>query len=237
MAFPKSNYGNGIYAFHKPHNSAKKLGGGIRGMEIGVWYGKGSTQIWLKRAPASSEILLIDSWKPYASNRDLVDDTAFDYKEMDDLTTDAFKSAFLEIKKIEMGRLQDNLAISLLRGDSASFLKYLKDDSYDFIYIDGDHKYEKVKADIQESKRLINKEFGLICGDDLEKLPSGELYQLAKQHPERDCLREPYHFHPGVMAAIYEEFDEVNMINGFWWIVIADGKFQPALLKSTPQQP
>lgn len=206
-------------------------------MEIGVWYGKGSTQIWLKRAPASSEILLIDSWKPYASNRDLVDDTAFDYKEMDDLTTDAFKSAFLEIKKIEMGRLQDNLAISLLRGDSASFLKYLKDDSYDFIYIDGDHKYEKVKADIQESKRLINKEFGLICGDDLEKLPSGELYQLAKQHPERDCLREPYHFHPGVMAAIYEEFDEVNMINGFWWIVIADGKFQPALLKSTPQQP
>jgi len=206
-------------------------------MEIGVWYGKGSTQTWLTLAPRDSEFILIDSWKPYASNRDLIDDTSFDYKEMDNLSTDAFMSAFLETKKIEMERSRDGLGVTLLRGDSARFLRYLQDGALDFIYIDGDHKYEKVKSDIKEAKRLISKEFGLICGDDLERLPSKELYELAKQHPERDFLRAPVAFHPGVLAAIYEEFDRVNMVNGFWWIVMAGGKFDPDLLKPIPLQP
>ena len=206
-------------------------------MEIGVWYGKGSTQIWLTLAPRDSEFILIDSWKPYASNRDLIDDTSFDYKVMDNLSTDAFLSAFLETKKIEMERSRDGLGVTLLRGDSARFLRYLQEGTLDFIYIDGDHKYEKVKSDIKEAKRLISKEFGLICGDDLERLPSKELYELAKQHPERDFLRAPHGFHPGVLAAIYEEFDRVNMVNGFWWIVMAGGKFDPDLLKPIPPQP
>jgi len=210
----------------------RKKGGGIRGMEIGVWYGKGSTKIWLDAAPRNSEFMLIDSWKPYASERDLNDDKAYDYKEMDNLSTDAFMSAFLEIKKIEMERSGEGLAITLLRGDSGRCLKHLKDGTFDFIYIDGDHKYEKVKSDIQEAKRLISKEIGLICGDDLEKFPSNELYMIATKYPDRDYLRGPQcDFHPGVLAAIYEEFDEVNMSNGFWWIMIVGGECQPSLLK------
>jgi len=215
----------------------QKNRGGVRGMEIGVWYGKGSTQIWLNLAPRDSEFMLIDSWKPYASNRDLIDDTPGNWKEINNLSTDAFMSAFLETKKIEMERSRDNLAVTLLRGDSARFLRYLQEGTFDFIYIDGDHKYEKVKSDIKEAKRLISKEFGLICGDDLEKLPSKELYELAKQHPERDYLRAPHEFHPGVLAAVYEEFDGVNMFNGFWWIVMAGGKFKPDLFKLITPQP
>ena len=106
-------------------------------MEIGVWYGKGSTQIWLTLAPRDSEFILIDSWKPYASNRDLIDDTSFDYKVMDNLSTDAFLSAFLETKKIEMERSRDGLGVTLLRGDSARFLRYLQEGTLDFIYIVG----------------------------------------------------------------------------------------------------
>ena len=75
---------------------------------------------------------------------------------------------------------------------------------------------------MKEAKRLINKDFGLICGDDLEKLPTDELYQLALENLNRDCLRDPK-FHPGVLAAIKEEFETVHMVNGFWWIAYRGG--------------
>jgi len=38
-----------------------------RALEIVVWYGVGSASIWLDAFPEGSELLLIDSWKSYAS--------------------------------------------------------------------------------------------------------------------------------------------------------------------------
>jgi hypothetical protein len=206
----------------------------IVGMEIGVWYGKGSTQIWLKNLAPESVFTLIDSWKPYASKQDLIDDPFGPYAEMDALASDAFISAFSEVKRIERERAKDNLTVNLLRANSSEYLKHLLDDSFDFIYIDGDHKYVNVKSDIREAKRLIKKDFGIICGDDLENIPSKELYEIAKQHVLRDFLREPnLAFHPGVLSAVYEEFNEVNMLNGFWWIVICDGEYRPDVFRPT----
>ena len=143
---------------------------------------------------------------------------------MDQLSTDAFLSAFLAVKQIEQSRHKDNLKINLLRGDSSNCLSNFKSNSFDFIYIDGDHKYEKVKEDLREAKRLIKKDNALICGDDLELLPTDELYELALKNLNRDCLRPPHpKFHPGILAAIKEEFEQVHMYNGFWWIAYRNG--------------
>jgi hypothetical protein len=203
----------------------------IKGMEIGVWYGLGSTKIWLENCHANSELYLLDSWKPYASVEDLTQDSAaYHYKGMDDLSTDAFLSSYLNIKRVEESRRQDNVKVHMIRGDSATILDSFKSDIFDFIYLDGDHKYEKVKSDIQQSKRLIKKDFGIICGDDLEKLPTKELYKQAKQHPNRDYLRgEEGNFHPGVLAAVHEEFEKVSMVSGFWWVICLNGKFTDLL--------
>lgn len=70
----------------------------------------------------------------------------------------------------------------------------LKDGIFDFIYIDGDHKYENVKSDILHAKRLINKKFGVICGDDLDKVPTEELTELSKDFKNRDFLRGVSYF-------------------------------------------
>ena len=206
------------------------VSGAVRCLEMGVWFGKGSTQIWLKHAPKASEFILIDSWKPYASKSDL-SSTEHNYKEMDDLSTDAFLSAFLEVKNIEAIRRDDELKISLVRGDSRVFTKNIVPGNFNFIYIDGDHKYEGVKKDIAEAKRLIAQDFGIICGDDLEVMPSDELLGICRENLETDFLRSPVCFHPGVMLAIHEEFGVVNMHNGFWWIVVKDGQFRLDLLR------
>jgi len=210
----------------------------IRALEMGVWYGVGSTNIWLDALPENSEIVLIDSWRPYASKAD-IEGTEFrpahwDYAKMDSLTSEAFLSTFLNVRRFE--NEVDNKKISLIRSQS-SFTSLLKDSSFDFIYIDADHKYESVKRDIIEAKRLAKKDFSIICGDDLEKFPTKELIEIAKQHTDRDYLKGEYGFHPGVCLAISEEFVEVNMIDGFWWIAYIDGNLTTEFLKPTQSQP
>lgn len=205
----------------------------VKGLEIGVWYGVGSTQIWLQHCGPNSEFYLIDSWKPYSSHEDLTDDTSYNYKEMDDLSTDAFLSAFLATKSTTNSRSVHNIKSHLIRGESSSCLSAFSSDQFDFIYIDGDHKYKNVSSDIKQAKRLIRKDFGIICGDDLEFLPTEDRYSRAKKFPNRDFLRDPGSecFHPGVLAAVYEEFGIVNMVNGFWWTVCLNSNFTTEAIK------
>ncbi len=153
----------------------------VTALEIGVWFGIGSTNIWLENLKPGSTLFLLNSWKPFASQEDLKDEKV-DYKGMDDLSTDAFLSAFLKVKKFETENKDRNIKIQMTRGASSSVLPLLKDDSFDLIYIDGDHKYENSKNDIAQAKRLVKKTFGIICGDDLEKLPTPELMAVSKNH-------------------------------------------------------
>jgi len=207
----------------------------ISALEIGVWYGVGSTNIWLENLQPNSSLFLVDPWKPYASADDLSDPEWQGYKQMDGLSTDAYLSAFLNVKKFQAEQSHKQIKIHMTRGESSSFLPMLRDDCFDFIYIDGDHKYEHAKKDIQQAKRLVNKKFGIICGDDLDRQPNPELIEIAKNHRNRDYLRGEQQFHPGVLLAVSEEFPAVNMVNGIWWIVCSGGRFTTEILKPAPQ--
>lgn len=199
----------------------------VQSLEIGVWYGVGSTNIWIDNLPKESRLILLDAWRPYASEADIggseLRPTYWDYAKMDRLTGDAFLSTYLNVKKHE--NESNDIHLSIIRGKSEEILNLFKDSSFDFIYIDADHKYESVKQDITHAKRLINKEFGIICGDDLEKAPTAELIELAKQYKDRDYLKGEYCYHPGVCLAVAEAFPAVNMTEGFWWICCVNGEF------------
>lgn len=69
------------------------LSEGAKIMEIGSWFGEGSTRVILENAPRNSTVFIIDSWTPYTSVSDR--GSRFDwlfnfYKTMDDLTFSAF---------------------------------------------------------------------------------------------------------------------------------------------------
>jgi len=87
------------------------------------------------------------------------------------------------------------------------------------IYIDASHIYPDIKFDIQSAKRLI-KDKGMICGDDLDLKITEELIAIAKKNVELDLYLLPNGeaIHPGVLLAVYEEFEEVNQKNGTWWV-------------------
>jgi predicted O-methyltransferase YrrM len=194
----------------------------IHALEIGTWYGEGSTQIWLQNLPAGSTLTLVDPWRPYGSAADMTD-REFDYAAADRQVIEAYLSTIVAVRKFETAH-PGRLSIDILRGDSERVLERLRDGIFDFIYVDGDHKYESVRKNLNDAKRLARPEFALICGDDLEHQPSPALLAVAREHPDRDFLRAPYHFHPGVMRAVHEEFEQVAMENGFWWVFRKDGR-------------
>ncbi|MEI8301943.1 MAG: class I SAM-dependent methyltransferase [Burkholderiales bacterium] len=203
----------------------------IRGLEVGVWFGIGSTQIWLSNLQPGSEFYLVDAWRPYSSEADF-EDTGFNYRKVDALMDEAYMSAYAQVRRFEANPANRDTKLHLVRGDSAAFMAALVDDSFDFIYIDGDHKYEKVKSDLQQARRLVRKRgISVICGDDLDQVPSPELYEEARGHLDQDFLREAG-YHPGVLAALMEEFPGVQMCNGFWWVCFVDGRIDHQLIQS-----
>lgn len=179
-------------------------------LEIGTWMGKGSTQIWIQTLPPGSSLTLVDAWRPYIADGETTKATS----GMDGLHHVAINSALRESYKAD-----DKLAISLVRAKSDTFLPRLKDQSFDLIYVDGSHYYNDAKRDMREAKRLI-RPGGLICGDDLDTEPRDELIALARENIGKDLLvlDDGSAFHPGVMLAASEEFQNVRCENGFWWI-------------------
>ena len=67
------------------------------------------------------------------------------------------------------------------------------------------------------------KKGGLLCGDDLEIVPTEDDSALehARANPKIDCCQfNGRGYHPGVYAGIYDNHGslKINGDNGFWWI-------------------
>ncbi len=184
----------------------------IKMLEVGTWFGEGSTKIWIKYLPNGSDLYLVDSWKPYFSEKDRNSGDNI-YARMDLVPLSAFVNTIKNVFNFERSK---NINIYTTRGNSTQFLQSLKDKYFDIVYIDGSHYYDDVVKDIREAKRLV-KNGGIVCGDDLERLPTSSLMEKAAHQKARDFYDG---FHPGVLLAIGEEFTSVQMEEGFWWTVI-----------------
>lgn len=205
--------------------TVKEFSKPINALEIGTWFGEGSMCLWMDELVQGSSLTVIDSWKPYCSEKDRANEN---YQQMNQMTDRAFHSTYNIIKEFERTKSERNIDVTMIRGDSRKFVPLFNENSFDFIYIDGSHYYQDVKKDIQNAKRVVNKDFGIICGDDYENDPTDFMINLALLHLDQDFLQYPgvNHFHPGPMIAIRDEFESrVNRYDGFWWVYCIDGKF------------
>jgi hypothetical protein len=172
----------------------------------------------MKVLPSGSTLFSVDKWEAYVSE--------FDKKnsEMDNLMTLAAHSALNEFSPSKKENLEVNRNIEtlLVKADSVTFMKYLPEESFDLVYIDGSHYYSQVSQEINQAKRLVKKEFAIISGDDLEVFPNEVNLLEAAEHLNQDFYNG---YHPGVLLAVGEAFDEVNMVNGFWWVYVKNGEF------------
>jgi predicted O-methyltransferase YrrM len=192
-------------------------------LEIGTWYGLGSTQVWLRHLKPNSTLTLLDSWRAY-DNLEPTDEEHFNIMSAE--MPKAIRQTHQMVIDFEKQADQGNIDINIVRAKSDHFLPLMKENSFDFIYLDGSHKYDDVIKDIRNSKKLIKKDIGIICGDDLELPPAPELIEIAKENKKLNRIKTEFgSFHPGVFLAILEEFEAVNTLQGFWWIACYRGEF------------
>ena len=133
---------------------------------------------------------------------------------MDGMSYFAATNTLRVIKEAE--RREDSPSITMIRRSSNDL--FVADNFFDLVLIDGSHYYHDVRRDIEFALRIL-KPGGIICGDDLERLPSADLAAVAKHHLDQDLVSYPdgSQFHPGVALAVYELLGTVEMKAGTWW--------------------
>jgi len=196
--------------------------GPIVALEIGTWFGNGSTKIWIDTLPRGSSLFMVDAWGRYITGADRDGDANPSYRLMDKLPQAAMTASVREMFRAE-AQPGNDLEFVMIRGRASRVLELFRDELFDFIYIDGSHYYADVKRDIALAKSLSKMEFSIVCGDDLETLDPA-LVEVAKVIQDRDYITYGgVGFHPGVTLAVSEEFQQVNTSNGFWWAIRRNG--------------
>jgi hypothetical protein len=127
--------------------------------EVGVQRGDFAAEVLRRCAPRL--LLLVDAWRhiPEGAYR-------LDKSNVSQAEHDAFYREVCERFRVEMtaGR------VLVLRGLSRDVLPMLPDGWLDWVYLDADHGYEAVLADLTVCARKV-RPGGLICGHDFVEAP------------------------------------------------------------------
>lgn len=205
----------------------------LRILEIGSWVGA-STLSWAQGLKLHNDahgiISCIDAWQPFF-NRDTHKDDLYLKMELALGTETAY-----QLYTHNVSTLPSTITCQHFRGKSENILPLLREQSFDIIFIDGDHSYQAVLNDIQHSLALV-KEQGIICGDDLNLQLSQIDAEYARQHAEQDFIADPKtkrNYHPGVTLAVEQTFGEVSSWGGFWAMQKKMDGWQKVSLKDMP---
>jgi hypothetical protein len=195
----------------------------IRCIEVGTWFGLGSTQVFLNHLPHGSELILIDRWdfelgtpspRLLGGEQDL-------HTSFAEFAMSAYNSTIEQVEEFNR-RHPGRIAVEVRRGMSVTELKKMPPTAFDVIYLDSNHDFETVRQELPlalNALALDRKSF--ICGDDLEWPITDLNVKLATKCRNREQAK-PEGFHPGVLLALAESLPQVQMQHGFWWLQVGE---------------
>ncbi len=181
---------------------------GGRILEIGSWAG-GSARVLAEALPYA-RIHCIDPWIQYfdPASRNPI------HRAMNKA---ARRGAVLPLFLHNTRRFHDR--INVFMGKSIEILPLLGHRIYNLIYIDGDHSFESVLFDLNQSGYLLI-DNGILCGDDLElqwdEVDTFNLQVNLSEDYVPDTKTDQY-YHPGVTMAVWNYFNRrISARDGFW---------------------
>lgn len=189
--------------------------GPLRVLEIGSWAGGSAVTLAMilkGHAPPGGKLLCVDlwgKWEPVPPEAEYV------YHAMAEAANSGVIFP-LFTHNIATSGVSDTVIVA--RGNSLEVLPLLRDEAFDFIFVDGSHFYSIAKEDLISAKRLL-RVGGIMTGDDLEMPLSMVDQETAYRFREHDYIVDPKtqrHFHPGVTLAVGEIFGEVSEREGLW---------------------
>lgn len=139
------------YNLYDMNKTLDLINEGATCVEVGVWKGDFSKLI---AAKPIKELHLVDPWVS-------ITDIPARWHAAPQEDMDAIYSSVSEA-------FSSNPKVSIHREFSVDAAKTFKDDSVDWIYIDGNHSYDFVKADLEAWWPKL-KSGGVLCGDDYQE--------------------------------------------------------------------
>jgi len=151
--------------------------------EVGVWRGDFSQIIIDKNQP--QELYLIDPWKDFGSDY-------FEKKHNKYLQENQNKRFTLVNKRFK-DQIEKDIII-ILRETSKDAIEKIQHIKFDFIYLDGNHKYEFIKFDLENYFALLANG-GYIVGDDYRlKDVKKAVNEFVKNNNIKNILIKNDHF-------------------------------------------
>ena len=140
----------------------KRLGEKLKGIEIGTCRAE-STAYFLEKCPNIDLLTTIDPYKGYQDwNGEITQETV---------------DRFMEVAKKNLKKYGKR--VKMLREESGNAASNFKNESVDFIFVDGDHSYDATLADCEAYYPLLKKG-GLFCGHDYQTIES--VKQIGRAH-------------------------------------------------------
>lgn len=132
----------------------KRQGEKLKGIEIGTCRAE-STAYFLEKCPNIDLLTTIDPYKGYQDwNGEITQETV---------------DRFMEVAKKNLK--QYGKRVKMLREGSVAVAGTFKDESVDFIFVDGDHSYDATLADCEAYYPKLKKG-GIFCGHDYQTIES-----------------------------------------------------------------
>ncbi|MBF0538949.1 MAG: class I SAM-dependent methyltransferase [Nitrospirae bacterium] len=176
---------------------------GCKFLEIGSWCGDSTTVIAKVAREFGGHLYCVDWWRGNVGT-ELVDIAS---------SEDVFTTFW---KRITAEGLDDVVIPIRCRADLAPVI--LKENSFDFIFIDADHRYKQVSQDIRSYMPLVRRPGGIFCGHDCEGTIGDFDLDFLQGHKDVDFYQS---VHCGVILAVGETFLDDYSINCSIWSVCA----------------
>jgi hypothetical protein len=175
-------------------------------LEVGSWCGA-SALTWgeaMDLYSGGGRIVCLDAWQPFFAPS--VEGLA---QAMDQaLASGEVERVFRDNMRFQPASVRWEAE----KGLSDEMLSTLPSESFDIVYLDGDHSYDAVVRDIEQSIPLL-RDGGILCGDDFD----------------------PEH-HEGVVRAVTERFGSVSEWHGLWAMRKAGGGWESVSLGGMPMR-
>ena len=181
----------------------------LRVLEVGSYLGQ-SALTW-SRAIADNcslggSVMCVDPWLPFLHAEDVAQGPLYAQTQQSLRDGSAFNQFQKNIRRVNWG-----VPIHFFRGVLGEFPeKHFN--SFDIVFVDGSHYYDDVRQDLAWAKDFV-REGGVLCGDDLEKAFTIDLFEECAANKHRDFISG---YHPGVTLAVWEEFGPVWSQDGLW---------------------
>jgi len=171
---------------------------GCRFLEVGSWCGDSTVLFAEVLREIGGTLFCIDWWKGNAGT------------ELADIAgrEDVFRYFWQRISRAGL----DDVVVPI-RGRSDLVLDVLRENSFQLIFLDADHRYSSIRSDIAAAMSLLNQDGGILCGHDCEGNIRDFDPGFLEAGKELDCHES---VHCGVVCAVGEAFADFSLNHSIW---------------------